>query len=100
LVDPGNFATRIGENRTYSRNTRPGSPYFDLFNKAVKFHAAEERNARLPDIVAVGIEKVLARRHPRLRYVIGSPLEMLGLWSKRVLPAASFEYVFQKFYLP
>jgi NAD(P)-dependent dehydrogenase (short-subunit alcohol dehydrogenase family) len=98
VVHPGDFNTRAGDYRIYRKNA--GSEYVSAFEQAAAFYAASEKRARHPDVVARKIEAILARRRPRLRYVVGTPLEVLGVWAKRVLPADLFAYFFRRFYLP
>jgi NAD(P)-dependent dehydrogenase (short-subunit alcohol dehydrogenase family) len=98
LVHPGDFNTRIGDYRIYRKNA--GSEYIAAFEKTAAFYAASEKSARHADVVACKIESILACRRPQLRYVVGTPLEVLGVWGKRVLPSDVFGFFFRKLYLP
>jgi NAD(P)-dependent dehydrogenase (short-subunit alcohol dehydrogenase family) len=98
VVHPGDFNTRAGDYRVYRKNAGPA--YVSTFEKAAVFYAASEKRARSPDVLARKIEAILAHKRPRLRYVVGTPLEVLGAWGKRVLPADAFAYLFRRFYLP
>jgi NAD(P)-dependent dehydrogenase (short-subunit alcohol dehydrogenase family) len=98
VVHPGDFNTRAGDYRIHRKNAGP--EYGSAFEKAAAFYAASEQRGRHPDVVARMIEAILAHRRPRLRYVVGTPLEVLGVWGKRVLPSDLFGYFFRRFYLP
>jgi NAD(P)-dependent dehydrogenase (short-subunit alcohol dehydrogenase family) len=100
LVHPGQFKTRLTDNRIYPQSTTTSSEYDSVFRKTDAFYAAAEKRARSPDVVAKTVEAILARRRPGLRYVIGEPLEVLGVWAKRILPSDAFAYAFRKLYLP
>jgi NAD(P)-dependent dehydrogenase (short-subunit alcohol dehydrogenase family) len=100
LVHPGDFNTQIGEHRIYRKNANSSSEYISAFEKAAMFYTAAEKRGRSPDVIAHKIEAILARKQPRMRYVIGTPLEVLGVWAKSVLPSDIFAYLFRKLYLP
>jgi NAD(P)-dependent dehydrogenase (short-subunit alcohol dehydrogenase family) len=100
VVHPGNFNTALFENRIYSRNINSDSPYFGTFHRAAEFYRAAEKGAGGPGPVARKIESLLAHRRLPARIVIGSPLELLGVWGKSVLPPTSFEFLMRKIYGP
>jgi NAD(P)-dependent dehydrogenase (short-subunit alcohol dehydrogenase family) len=100
VVHPGNFNTALNENRVHTKNTDPDSPYSVAREQATKFYADEEMEARSPSVVARRVEKILNQRRPRLRYLVGSPLELLGVVGKRILPSPIFDFLFRLFYLP
>lgn len=100
LIHPGDFNTLLGARRTYSRHTTPGSPYHAAFDRARTFYGSMEAEGRSPVTVARKVEKVLARKRLPARVLVGSPLEVLGVWGKALLPARSFEYLFRKAYGP
>lgn len=99
LLHPGNFRTSLNDNRVRAK-IRPDSPYRSAFERAATFYADEEINASSPTPVAVKVEKILNQRRPKVRYLIGSPLEQLGVLAKRLLPSAIFELVTRIFYFP
>lgn len=100
VVHPGDFNTSFGTNRTYCLNTNADSPYFSQFQKCVEFYGAAERTGGAPAIIARKVEKLLLRKHLPVRVVVGSPLEIAGVWAKAFLPSLAFEYVFRKAHSP
>jgi hypothetical protein len=50
--------------------------------------------------VARKVERVLARRRLPARVLVGSPLEVLGVWDEPLLPSRSIELLFRKAYGP
>ena len=99
VVHPGNFNTRLGEHRTYRQNAHPSLAYNSAFETAAHFYEAEEDTARPPELLAHKIERLLTIRKPAVRYVIGEPLEVLGVWAKSILPSHVFEYLFRQLYM-
>ena len=99
LLHPGNFKTALNENRIHA-HVASNSSYSQACGQAAKFYAEEEINARSPVLVARKVEKMLKQNQPRLRYLIGSPLELLGVLGKRFLPSSIFNFAFRLFYLP
>lgn len=101
ILHPGNFRTALNENRVRAGHVTPLSPYSAAFERAADFYAREEIDAPSPEAVARRAERIiLARARPRVRYIVGSPLERLGVLAKRVLPSALFERVTRLFYFP
>ena len=98
LLHPGNFKTALNENRTRAQSIIPD--YNLARERAAKFYADEEIQARSPILVARKVEKILKQKRPQLRYLIGTPLELLGVLGKRILPSAIFETVMRLFYFP
>jgi short-subunit dehydrogenase len=100
LLHPGNFKTALNENRIHAETFAPDAPYGLASDRAAEFYADEEINARPPSVVALKVGKILNKKRPRLRYLIGTPLELLGVLGKRILPSAIFDMLFRLFYLP
>lgn len=100
VLHPGNFKTALNENRTRAQNADAKSPYKLANERAARFYADEEINGRSPGLVAMKVERILSQKRPRLRYLIGSPLELLGVVGKRLLPSPVFELLFRVIYLP
>jgi NAD(P)-dependent dehydrogenase (short-subunit alcohol dehydrogenase family) len=100
IVHPGDFSTEIIANRVYCANTNAQSPYHQTFARTCEFYAASEVNAPAPAAVARRVQKALGLRRLPVRIIVGSPLEILGVWGKRMLPSRGFEYLFRKAYGP
>lgn len=100
VVHPGDFNTSLGANRLHCADTKPGTPYYERFRKMVAFYDTAEHNGGSPDVVARKVESLLSKRRLPVRVVVGSPLEIAGVWAKALLPASSFEYIFRKAHSP
>lgn len=99
VVHPGNFNTRLGEHRTYRRNADPSLAYNSAFQTAANFYREGEDRGRSPEVLARKIKSLLTIRKPAVRYVIGEPLEVVGVWAKSILPSQLFEYLFRQLYM-
>jgi NAD(P)-dependent dehydrogenase (short-subunit alcohol dehydrogenase family) len=100
VLHPGNFKTALNEHRIRPQNVAPDSPYKTACERAAKFYADEEIDARSPVIVARKVERILNQKRPRVRYLVGTWLELLGVLGKRILPSALFDLVVRLFYFP
>lgn len=100
VVHPGDFNTALGSSRMHCAETKPGTAYYERFRKIVAFYDAAEHNGGSPDHVARKVEQLLAKRQLPARVVVGSPLEVAGVWAKALLPSRSFEFIFRKAHGP
>ncbi len=100
VLHPGDLNTAIDANQVVSSNTNSGSPYREVFQRTVAFYGEAVKKARSPDGLARRVEKLLSRQRLPVRLIVGTPIEVLGVCSKSVLPARSFEYLLAKAYGP
>jgi NAD(P)-dependent dehydrogenase (short-subunit alcohol dehydrogenase family) len=100
VVHPGDLNTAFGANRIIGRNVGAVSAYWRRFQDTLQFYAAQEDNAPSPLTLARKVEKLLSQRSLPARVIVGTPLEKLGVSSKRYLPGRSFEYLLRKAYAP
>jgi NAD(P)-dependent dehydrogenase (short-subunit alcohol dehydrogenase family) len=98
VIHPGDLNTHLGANQVYCRNNQTGSSDFATFNRVIGLYDANMKKARSPIVVAHEVERLLSRRRLPPRRVIGTPVELLGVWLQTILPAASFEYILRKSY--
>jgi NAD(P)-dependent dehydrogenase (short-subunit alcohol dehydrogenase family) len=100
VLHPGDLNTAIGVHRVTSENANDSSVYDAAFRRAVAFYAASEKKGPAPDIVARTVERMLHRRRLPVRTVVGTALELMGVWGKTALPARTFEYLMRQAYGP
>jgi NAD(P)-dependent dehydrogenase (short-subunit alcohol dehydrogenase family) len=97
IVQPGDFNTALGQNRTHV-DPDPESPY-ELFFKSIEAQIQEGMsNAPTPEPVGRRIEKIAKNNHPRLRYRVGSMLEVITPRLRKALPGALYERLMMGFY--
>lgn len=100
IVHPGDFRTALGANRLHCGNTKAGTTYYERFRRTVAFYDAAEQAGGSADDVARKVESLLGRRRLPVRSIVGSPLEVAGVWAKALMPSRSFEYIFRKAHSP
>jgi NAD(P)-dependent dehydrogenase (short-subunit alcohol dehydrogenase family) len=100
VVHPGDLNTAFGTNRILGRKLCPASAYRGRFQDTLQFYVTQEGNAASPQALARKVEKLLSKRSPPARVIVGTSLEKLGVSGKRHLPARSFEYLLRKAYAP
>lgn len=100
LVHPGNFKTALHVHRRLARGSLPDSPYRSASERTIRFYTEEELNARSPQIVALTVKKILSKKRPRLRYLVGTQMEILGVAGKRILPSTIFNMLLRLLYFP
>jgi NAD(P)-dependent dehydrogenase (short-subunit alcohol dehydrogenase family) len=100
VVHPGDLNTAFGANRVLGRNAGTTSAYRARFQDTLRFYAGQEDGAASPQALARKVEKLLCRRSLPARVIVGTPLEKLGVSSKRYLPGRTFEYLLRKAYAP
>jgi len=93
LIEPGDFKTKITENRIYTENSRKSEHYSKAFSKALTIMEKEEKRGPDPQIVALLINKIINTNNPRLRYTTGPILEKFAVFLKKILHASLFEWL-------
>jgi NAD(P)-dependent dehydrogenase (short-subunit alcohol dehydrogenase family) len=98
LVEPGDFHTGFTDNRKLVRAAGPASYYQRQFDSTLDVFIADEQRGPPPIDVARVVEHALAVARPRLRYVVGMPLQRWSIALKKLLPWRLFAWVFRKIY--
>lgn len=98
VLHPGDFNTAISANQIVCRNAGPGSAYCAPCEQTIEIYDKGVRNGRPADVVARKVERLLSRRRLPVRSLIGSPVEVAGVWLKSLLPNRGFEYILRKSY--
>jgi NAD(P)-dependent dehydrogenase (short-subunit alcohol dehydrogenase family) len=96
VLHPGDIKTAIAANQIRCRGSNEA--YIDRCRKALDRYDENVEKGRSPDVVAKAVARLLSRRRLPPRYVVGTPTETLGVWSKAVLPAGVFEQIFRMWY--
>lgn len=99
-IHPGDFKTELSVKASYAAAAQPGSPHFEAFERANAFYRKAEAGAPSPQVLARKIDRLLERKRLPVRMVVGTPLELLGVWAKSQLPSRVFEIIRAKAYGP
>jgi short-subunit dehydrogenase len=98
LINPGDFKTNFTDNRRVSVNQNDKSNYRDQYNKTISVIEHDERNGADPVKIAVKISKIINKKSPRFKYLVGGIDQILFARSKAVLPAKWFAAVLRDHY--
>ena len=96
LVEPGDMRTAFTPGRRWMMDDQ--SPYASQVKKTREIIEKNELKGGNPDKVARKIVRILKKKHPRFRYMVGKPEEKLAVWIKLFLPFRLFERILAIFY--
>jgi NAD(P)-dependent dehydrogenase (short-subunit alcohol dehydrogenase family) len=71
VVNPGDFKTSFTANRIVAANEIKGSDYSKYFDNAIKVIEKDELGGADPRILARTIGKIVNKKNPRFRYIVG-----------------------------
>ncbi|MCK4814073.1 MAG: SDR family NAD(P)-dependent oxidoreductase [Candidatus Marinimicrobia bacterium] len=94
MVEPGDFKTGFTANREII--TKEGKA--DIFEKSREVIEHDEQSGQPPIKIAYLIEKIMNKKHPRLRYSIGAFDQKLSILLKKILPDRWFDLIIMKYY--
>jgi NAD(P)-dependent dehydrogenase (short-subunit alcohol dehydrogenase family) len=100
LVQPGDVRTPFGAARRWTDEARANPVYRERAARSVAAMEQAERTGPPPERVAQLVARIVAARHPRLRYVCATPLERGALVLQRLLPSRVFEAILRSAYDP
>ena len=89
-LSPGDYATNIASGR-YHHPDRQDSPYTTTYGASLKLMNSHVKTGGDPDEVAHKIYRILQKAKPRVHYTVGSPMQRMSLFLKRMLPDKMYE---------
>ncbi len=89
-LSPGDYATNIASGR-YHHPAHGDSPYAASYGKSLELMNTHVKSGGNPEEVAHKIYRILKKKKPRVHYTVGSPLQRLSLFLKRILPDKIYE---------
>ena len=98
LVEPGDLHTGFTANRRKTRSAELGTVYATRFAKALGVMETDETHGPSPEQIGYLLERIITKKSPRLRYMIGRVSQKLAVGSKKVLPSGLFEWAIMKYY--
>lgn len=93
LVNPGDFATGFTDNRRITPKAQLDGPYREQFLRSIAQIEKDERGGSNPIKIARGIEKIIQKKSPKMRYLIGGFEQILFAKAKSILPSKFFLWV-------
>jgi NAD(P)-dependent dehydrogenase (short-subunit alcohol dehydrogenase family) len=98
LVEPGDTRTGATDNRRIVAGARQSQAFSNHFEQMMAAVEADERSGISPDIVARLVGRIIDSPSPRLRYRVGSFVQMLAAVLKGILPGRLFEWALMAYY--
>lgn len=98
LVEPGDFATAITDNRLRAAAAGRGSAYAEAFRATLDVVEREETGGAQPRLAARLVARLLDDPDPGLRHTVGHPSQRLSLLAKGLLPPSWFERLLMSHY--
>jgi NAD(P)-dependent dehydrogenase (short-subunit alcohol dehydrogenase family) len=98
VVDPGDFATNISENRRVAKAGRTGTVYVKEINRIEAIINKEVAHSSDPILMGKAIEKIMQASNPDINYVVGSPMQKLSIFVRRLVPKKWFEKIIASHY--
>ena len=92
LIEPGDFRTKVTQNRVKAVQSGKNSGYAENFKKALRVTEHGELSGPGPDRLAVLIEHIINNPNPRLRYTTGLMSQRKWAIIKRLTPGRFTEW--------
>jgi NAD(P)-dependent dehydrogenase (short-subunit alcohol dehydrogenase family) len=96
IVEPGDFRTGFTSARRKPESV--SEAYRDSFLRVIGIQEHDERNGSDPAKAASKIVALADTRRMPVRASVGSAFQRLGIFLKRVIPAAWFEFLYKVYY--
>lgn len=97
LVEPGDTKTGFTVNRKLVVGANKNSAYKERFTKSLGTMIKDETTGPTPEVVSNVILKIINRKNPPVRVVVGLKYKMI-IFLKRLVPTRFIEYVVSKLY--
>ena len=99
ILRPGDYKTNINNNRKIAEKAMDkSSAYFDSFDRANFLIKKEINTAWTPDKIAIDIDRILVKKHPKLHYTSAPFIQKLSITLHWILPSRFFERMVSRFY--
>ncbi|MDR1680239.1 MAG: SDR family oxidoreductase [Prevotellaceae bacterium] len=98
VVEPGDFSTGFTGHRIVSEATLNDPDYGARFKKCLRIIEKEERGGSRPVKLARKLYRIIRARHPKFRYRVGVPLQIIFTKAKAVVPSRGHQALLRLFY--
>lgn len=96
-VAPGDFATNIAAGR-YHAPVKEQSPYEEVYKQSLDRMNEHVDEGGDPIEMAQAIYKIIQAPKPKVRYVVGAPMQKFSLFLKKILPGKTYEKLLMNHY--
>jgi len=99
VINPGDFHTSNTANRRkFLAPTDENDPYYSQYNRTLSKIESDETRGMDPVILAKKIVKIIDKKNPAQRYIIGSFDQKLSVCVKRIVPEKWFRKLIEGYY--
>jgi NADP-dependent 3-hydroxy acid dehydrogenase YdfG len=98
VVDPGDFATNISDNRRVASAGRTGSVYTKEINRIEAMINSDVARSSDPALMGIAIAKIIESSNPDINYLVGKPMQKLSILVRRLVPKKMFEKIIASHY--
>jgi len=96
-VAPGDFATNIAAGR-YHAPVGEQSPYKEVYKMSLDMMNEHVDDGGDPIEMAQAIYRIIQTPKPKVRYVVGAPMQKFSLFLKKILPGKTYEKLLMNHY--
>jgi len=98
VINPGDFKTGVTANRIITKKDTEGSDYQQRIKKAVAIMGKDEQSGYDPLVMAKTIEKIIRRKNPRYRFIVGRFDQRLIARIRHLLPPRLVRWIMADHY--
>ncbi|MGQ9621665.1 MAG: SDR family oxidoreductase [Bacteroidales bacterium] len=99
VINPGDFHTSNTVNRRkYLAQTNTNDPYFEQYTRTLSKIEEDETSGKNPLLLAKKIVKIVEKKNPAQRYVVGPFDQKLSVLLKKALPEKWFRKILESYY--
>jgi short-subunit dehydrogenase len=93
-VNPGDFKTNFTANR--KRTAQLSDAYNSIYEQTLSLYEKDELNGANPELLAKLVLKLIKKEKGyKVRYLVGCPIQILGMYLKRFLGSRIFEKIME-----
>lgn len=96
LIEPGDFKTNFTASRKKAAASGVNAAYRERFDRSLRIMEQSERQGPDPSGIAALIERIIETPDPKLRYPIGSAVQLAAPAAKKFLPWRVYEKIIMK----
>lgn len=98
VIEPGDFRTSFTSSRKIDSVTRTDHDYSESFGRVLEHIEKDETSGKNPDDMGKLVCRIIVKRRPKFRYIIGSPLQKAFARASYILPGRIVQRLLGWFY--
>ena len=98
VIEPGDFATNFTAQRKSVQGSEEVRQAYPCYERSLRGIEKDENGGLKPEYLASTMCSIVAKKNPRYRYIIASPLQKLAVAAKAILPRRLFYWILSLYY--